>query len=362
MALPKQKARRSTGGRAPRKINNRENVQQFRDHKGQIYTVVGGRPTWCPNAQVIRKLGVHLYCLDHPQPSPKDLAASFLSSGAFGDRHCPRIDVYTGLNSIEECIEHHRREKVFRRKAVEELRHNATRGMDPETAYDVLTTQIRGKEPLPHIVPTWCDSLRFWREHNYYQDRYRSWILVAPKGCKTWSDALDKGITLVQFDLDWAIDMETLTCDEDPASDSLMPGDKQPWIIIEKVEKPPSVVTKLLCVRSPPNRDFAGCNFNKADGTFDFDAYVDFRDGWKTPGNQGTLSDTWSHIGLALYDCTYSNLSCPGCDDDEPHDDCEWEVDEHYFDDDGQCVACRRKREYRRRSKRIASGRVRAKS
>lgn len=32
------------------------------------------------------------------------------------------------------------------------------------------------------------------------------------------------------------------------------------------------------------------------------------------------------------------------------------ELDEHYFDDDGQCIACRRAIEYRRRSKRIAAG------
>lgn len=351
--VPKErKQRRSAGGRPPYAIQVENSVRHFKDHTGATYTVVNGPPSWHQGSSFVRKLGIHLCCLDTPDPSPEALALNICSQKLLGDRYDPRVDVYTGFDSIEQCMDHHLREKVFRQKAAEELRRAAVDGMNEEDAYHFLTTQVRGKEPLPHIVPTWCEGIRFWRESNP-QVRYKSWILVTKKGCKTWADVQEQGILLVQFDLDWAVEMETCLYDEDPASDSLIPGDKQPWLVIDRVEQPPSITTELLCVRSQPSFDWD--DFRKPDGSLDFDEYCEFQKSWVTPGNQGTLSNKWIGFCSALSDCTYRNTSCDGCRDGEPHDRCEWELDEHYFDDEGQCIACRRERDYRRRSKRLAN-------
>ena len=68
------------------------------------------------------------------------------------------------------------------------------------------------------------------------------------------------------------------------------------------------------------------------------------------------LNQAWVDATRNLWDCTYRPVVCEGCIEDELHTSCEIELNEHYFDDDGQCIACRRRVEYRRRSKRIAAG------
>lgn len=352
---PKEKlARRSTGGRAPRKLlqENKDKVWKFDDHAGATYTVVSGPRCWPRNPSVIPKLSVHLYCLDDPEPSPHALALNICSKRLSDDRFDPRVDIYTGFDSIEQCIDHHRREKAYRRKAAEDLRRAVVDGMSEEDAQEFLTTQHRGKEPLPHIVPTWCEGISFWRQGIIPPDRFKSWILVMKKDCRTWADVEEQGILLVQFDLDWSIEMET-EIEPDFAADSLIPDDRQPWMIVYKVERPPPIQTTLLCVRSEPS--WTWDDFRQPDGSIDYDRYAKFRESWKTPGHQGTLSGAWQGFSRVIWGDPYKDEDCDGCKNDEPHDKCERELSEHYFDDEGQCIACRRLIEYRRRSKRLAN-------
>lgn len=128
MARTKQTARKSTGGRAPRKqISGKACfIDSYQDHAQKPYAVVGGPVDWI-NPDVIRKLGLHLYFLhDVDADTRAEIGNSLLQSGAIAGwgnarNYWPRVDVYSPLGSIEECVEHHRREKDFRRQAVEEM-------------------------------------------------------------------------------------------------------------------------------------------------------------------------------------------------------------------------------------------------
>jgi hypothetical protein len=109
--------------------------------------VVDGRRDSSPG---IFKLGIQLYCLGSPSPSPEALGDKFLSCPAirgWGNARnwWPRVDVYTNFGSIEECVEHHRREKAFRKAAVEEMRRDAVAGLSEELAYEKLISEVRGK-------------------------------------------------------------------------------------------------------------------------------------------------------------------------------------------------------------------------
>lgn len=367
MARTKQRARKYLG------LAPDDNIRRFKDHTNKTYTVAGGRPYDTPNPNIIRKLSVQLYCLDTPSPSPAALATSFLTADIFGCDYQPRVDIYTTCTTIEQCISHHLAEKAHRQRANQKFRTTATKNMNPEIAHDHLTTHIRGFEPLPHIVPTWCCSSRFWTENTdiYGHSRYRNWILVLPKGVKSFADAQKQGITLVDFDLDWTPAMETELVDIEPCPlvrDNRHHTLESSWLIIDAVPKPPLVKTTTLCIRDEPRRTltldtpYPNPNFYNPDGSFNPAAYNEYHHGWKTPGSKATLHDLWRETtSRALNDCTYRNVFCEGCraDEAESHDRCEWELDEHYFDDDGQCIECRRFLEYRRRSKRIAGKRKR---
>jgi hypothetical protein len=347
----KQTARKTTGGRAPRlKVST---ADHFQDHSGRRYTVVNGRRDTSPG---IFKLSIQLYCLGSPSPSPEALGDKFLSCPAISGwgnarNWWPRVDVYTDFGNVEECVEHHRREKEFRKAAVEEMRGKAVAGLSEEAAYEKLMGEVRGKEPLPHIVPSWCPSTKYWKDYNF-GSRYRSWILAMPEGCISWDDVLELGLLMVSFDLDIGPAMETQTLDLDMEEDTLLEGDKHGWVEVEKtgIEKSEPVRRSLLCVREQP-RDV----FLRADEMENMERINEVMRGWKTPGHDNTLSQAWVDATSNLWDCTYRPVVCDGCDADEEHTSCEIELDEHYLDGDGQCIACRRVIEYRRRSKRIAA-------
>ncbi|KPM35911.1 hypothetical protein AK830_g10659 [Neonectria ditissima] len=359
MVRTKTSPRKSTGGKAPRRRLFRKDITanrplHFEDHAGGTYTVVRDfRGAY----RGIDKLGTQLYCLGSPRPSPEALGDSFVNCPAIndsGDRGMPRVDVYSNFSTIEECVEHHRREKAFRKQAVQDMRQRAVAGLSEEDAHEKLISEVRGKEPFPHIVPTWCASANFWREY-HTQDRYRSWIYVMPEGCLSWDDVLEKGLLQVQFDLDVTPAMETETWDEDVEEDTHLDNDKYGWVFVDRsgLEKCKPVKRTLLCCRKRPHNAFFG--FDHQELPFDLDRFNELENGWKTPGNEGTLGEAWSKATLAFWDCTYRRPSCDGCGDDVPHDSCEVELDEHYFDEDAQCIACRRVTDYRRRSKRIAA-------
>ncbi|PWY65682.1 hypothetical protein BO94DRAFT_504690 [Aspergillus sclerotioniger CBS 115572] len=329
MARTKQTARKSTPGCAPHR--QQRTVHQYPDHTGKVYTVVDGPVTGCTSTTpAIRKLSIHLYSLSPLSPSPETVGRDLLSSDGIqgwgnARNHWPRVDVYPPMGSIEACIEHHRREKVFRaerkREMVREVADSAAKAFakdcgddevrDEEEAVQEAIAMLRGKEPLPHIVPTWCCAVRFWGPYDY-RTRYRSFILVVPEGCSTWEDIKKMGLWVVNFDLDWGPTMDTEMEDWEPEWDEgALIVEKTGWVWVEK------------------------------------------RPAFKT-----SLYHVWSDLTSSLWDCTYRIRVCDRCEDQVPHEDCEGEMDEHYFDEDGQCVACRRATEYRRRSKRIAKRKV----
>lgn len=95
--------------------------------------------------------------------------------------------------------------------------------------------------------------------------------------------------------------------------------------------------TRLLCVRERPP------------GRFSFDPVPseETLHGWKTPDSEGQLVDALKGVAAIFRDCSYRSGSCDDCIIGEEHDACEQELDEHFLDGDGKCVACRRAREYR---------------
>ncbi|KAI5459584.1 hypothetical protein BGZ63DRAFT_360470 [Mariannaea sp. PMI_226] len=352
MARSRQTARKSLGGRAPRKIPPGPHAHHFPDHAGRSYTVV----TRFPNQAIsIPKLGIQLYCLGNPSPSPEALGEKLLWSDAIAGwgnarNYWPRVDVFTGFSTIEECVAHHRQEKTHRKAAIREMRQKAVAGLSEEDAQEKLVSEIRGKEPWPHIVPTWCPTEQFWREYDF-RGRYRSWILVATSDRLTWDNITDKGLTLVRFDLDVTPAMESLVEDLGIDEESCLEGETYGWLLVEKsgFEKCPAIDISVLCARDPPQRN----EFLKPDDPPERIHEILY--GWHTPGCLCRLFDFWSDTTTSLWDCTYRQQSCDACDDGEPHEECENQLDEHYFDDDGQCIACRRFVEYRRRSKRLAA-------
>ncbi|CAG9987069.1 unnamed protein product [Clonostachys byssicola] len=356
MVRTKQTARKFTGGRAPRKqlsSKARRNLpRQFHDHAGRAYTVL------CPFAtsgRSVQKLGIQLYLLGERTDSEieafaeKFIHCAGIEGWANASNYWPRVDAYAGFKTVEECIEHHRKEKKFRKAAIENMRRDAVAGLSEEAANEKLLNEIRGREPLPHIIPSWCPSDAFWREGDY-KDRYRSWIIVVEADRLSWEDVVERGLLQVRFDLDVTPQMVTESWCEGVDTDSCLEKDKEGWVFVDWTgnEKSKPIDRRLLCVRDQPYR-----LMDLSDKPPEEIAKMMY--GWETPGSDARLFDAWSSYTICLRDCTYRGVSCYACDNDEEHDLCEQDLDEHYFDEDGQCIACRRASEYRRRSKRIAA-------
>ncbi|RHZ67335.1 uncharacterized protein CDV56_108085 [Aspergillus thermomutatus] len=316
-----------------RRYNHKSPV--FLDHCGNSYTVVGATPDSCSNPSTIIKLSIHLYTLSALTEPPEEIGSKLLSSHGItgsGNLHdyWPRVDVYSPLGSIEECMEHHRAEKIYRNKAVEEMHREARASADNEEGAEEAVRSLRGKQPLPHIVPSWACTERFWNQYSYGHGwRYRSFILVVPEDCRCWDDVEEKGLWIVCFDQDVTPAMEThmWDCQRD---EDLEIDNGEGWVEVERIEYGPPVLIKRVSL----------CREDQQ------------------PGGRGnstitsTLYDMWNQITRVLNDCTYRHPLCYGCAEDAPHE-CELEMDDHYFDEDAQCVACRQASEYRRRSKRL---------
>lgn len=315
------------------------------------------------NPDIIRKLSLHLYFLSDVDSNQRaEIGNSLLQSNAIAGwgnarNYWPRVDVYSPLSSIEECIEHHRREKIYRRQAVEEMHTtvaaDARDACDPEMddddreeAAQEAVLALRGLEIYPHIVPTWCRSSRVWVDRGWESgERYQSWILVIPADCYSWEDVLQKGIIHVMFDQDVSPAMETYIEDiyyEEEAEESFLEKDRSGWAYVEKIDHGPPVQIKRLSVGEDANK-LALQIFN--------------REPQSPEEIRGHLYHTWSDWTGALWDCTYRIPVCDRCDDEEPHELCEHELYDHYFNQDGECKACQQFLEYRRRSKRISKKR-----
>ncbi|KAF5636068.1 hypothetical protein F52700_5382 [Fusarium sp. NRRL 52700] len=320
MASPER--RLSTGGTAPYKVFiGKSSRGEFKDHTGRQYNVVTSRAG--PNAAIV-KLSIQLYCLGEPEFDPHDIGSSLLYSDAIvgwgnARNHWPRVDVYTGFHTVEECIEHHRREKLFRREASRTMKDNAVAGLSEAEGKEKLATEIQGKEPLPHIVPSWCESARFVEDRWNVGDRYKSWIFVIPAERSSWEDVIENGLLQVKFDLDIS---PAMFYAESPMF-GLTPEAGEGWVFVVKtgIESLEPVKILHLCAR-------------EESGTSE-----------GTPGSDTTLFSAWSDVTMHLRDCTYKPTGCEGCHSNEPHDLCEQDMDEHFNDEDGQCVACRREEE-----------------
>src|ERR1700722_17325195 len=164
MARTTQTARKSTGGQAPR-------FHLFKDHAGNSVTTTHSLRPACK--QHIPRLSLHLYTLSTVKESAQELCELFLQlDGIIGWGNArnwwPRLDIYnTPLSSIEECMQHHRREKVFRKR-----------------------------NGGPHIVPTWS------RRGGYRYRSYRNVIFVIDKDCGDWQAVMSRGLLSAQYDLD----------------------------------------------------------------------------------------------------------------------------------------------------------------
>ncbi|SCV49489.1 uncharacterized protein FFB14_10923 [Fusarium fujikuroi] len=314
--------RPSTGGAAPYKVFiGKSSHGEFKDHAGRHYDVVTDRAG--PNAAIV-KLSIQLYCLGKPEFDPHAMGSSLLNSRAvvsWGNarNHWPRVDVYTGFDTVEECMEHHRREKAFRKDAAKKMKDDAVTGLSKAEAEKLLATKIQGKEPLPHIVPSWCEWPRFVGDGRNVGDRYKSWIFLIPAGRSSWEDVIHHGLLQVKFDPDVS---PAMSVSESPMFGRTSEGE-QGWGFIQKtdIENLEPVKTLHICAR-------------EEQGSSD-----------PTPESDTTLFSAWYEATMQLQGCTYKPKGCEGCQTNEPHDLCEEEMDEHFNDEDGHCVACRREEE-----------------
>ncbi|KAF4151536.1 hypothetical protein CNMCM8927_003634 [Aspergillus lentulus] len=135
----------------------------FRDHGGNSYTVVGGTPSSCSIPSTITKLSIHLYTLSELEETPEELGSKLL-------------DVYSPLGSMEECMDHHRAENIYRKHALEEMHREARATADNEE-----------------------DA----------EEAVRNFVLVVPEDCRCWDDVEEKGLWVVCFDQDVTPAMET---------------------------------------------------------------------------------------------------------------------------------------------------------
>ncbi|KAF4495947.1 hypothetical protein FAGAP_7921 [Fusarium agapanthi] len=314
--------RLSTGGAAPYKVFiGKSNHGEFKDHAGRHYDVVASRAG--PNAAIV-KLSIQLYCLGEPKFDPHGMSSSLLRPDAvvgWGNacNHWPRNDVYTGFDTVEECIEHHHCEKAFRKEATRKTTEDAVAGLSETEAKKRLAAEIQGIEPLPHIVPSWCESARFVENRWWAGDRYRSWIFVIPTERSSWEDVIDHGLLQVKSYLDVS---PAMFYSESPTF-GFTPEGEEGWVLVEKTGIENLKPVKILHLCAMEER-----------GTSE-----------STPGSDKTLFNAWYDATMQLRDCTYKPTGCKGCRTNEPHDLCEQEIDEHFNDEDEQCLACRREEE-----------------
>lgn len=274
--------------------------RQFTDHAGNQYTVIQSAMA---QDSPICKLSVHLYTLSTLSPSPEFVGRSLLRSDTFVSSVdvmglSPRVDVYAPQPSIKACIEHHRAEKAYRARAKDEFRRKvaadataaaaaAGEAEDGEAAQQALR-KLGGKEPLPHIVPTWCVSAAFWdKDRHRFQERYRSFILVVPDDCSTWEEVEEKGLWLVKFDQDVSPAMEV-----DAAGDAASKYEADGVRVNRRDCGPPVSIKRVSVVEDSDPR--------------------------------ASLRDEWTELTGVFNDCTYRSVHCEGCFEanGRPHGDC----------------------------------------
>jgi hypothetical protein len=286
MSKTTQAARKSTGGRAPRKSfpSSKPDFHAFKDHAGNPVTTVC---SYGPKNHVSR-LSLHLYTLTTLKETAQELCERFLQLNGItqcGNAHnyWPRVDVYsTPISSLEECMQHHRLEKDFRK---------SNGGL--------------------HIVPTWS------RRASYSARNYCNVIFVIDKGCGDWPTVLQKGLLSVQYDLDTRPEdqFEILEAEDldDPRDEGLV--ELNPVLDDPMVERVIIGREKEEEMRREQRGNWANGNYRA-----------------KYPL---TLYEVWSDMTMALYDCTYRIPRCDGCEEGFEHTDCAIEqcAPHDYFDE-----------------------------
>jgi hypothetical protein len=272
MARTAQTARKSSGGQAP--LGTPESrFHLFKDHAGNsVTTIYSSLPT---GKQHIPRLSLHLYTLSTVKESAQELCELFLRlDGIIGWGNArnwwPRVDIYdTPLSSIEECMQHHRREKVFRKR-----------------------------NGGPHIVPTWS------RRCGYAYRSYRNVIFVIDKDCGDWQAVMNRGLLSAQYDLDTrpedqfeVLEAEDLDDPRDEGLVELNPAQDDP--LIERV-----IIDR------------------EKEDEMRREQQVDWANGHYLKKHPPTLRMVWSDMTMALCDCTYRMARCDGCEEGFEHTDC----------------------------------------
>ncbi|KAF2141669.1 uncharacterized protein K452DRAFT_31822 [Aplosporella prunicola CBS 121167] len=381
-------------------LNSRTNsTLTFPDHNGQPYVVVGGRPSQCicGSATCVRKLGIQLYLLKSEEETTTDgaaeeaaaaaakeqtqtqeqeqdwkqaataIGAAFLSSDAIAGwgnarNHWPRVDVHGPQPSIAACIAHHKREKAWRaaqrasaitaaQQAGKEARAAQRRASgtatdEEEEEDEARRNPLRGAHPLPHIPATWVAGAAAWHPwHSRPGHRYRSFVLAVPadgeRGGWSWESVRERtGLWLAQFEQDVAAAMETEEADDEQ---------EDGWVSVYRVDWGPAENVERVCLRDGVRANAWDVAVDEVMGS------VEARRAGLTPGCRRSWGDVWIDATGAFSDCMYKPCVCERCDWGEVGHagKCESELEEHFFGDDGQCVACRQATEYRRRSRRI---------
>jgi hypothetical protein len=275
MARTTHTARKSTGGRAPQKFlgTPESRFHVFKDHAGNSVTTI--HSSWPTGKQHIPRLSLHLYTLSTVKESAQELCELFLQLDGIIEwgnvrNWWPRVDMYnTPLSWIEECMQHHRREKVFRKS-----------------------------NGGPHIVPTWS------KRCSYGDRSYRNVIFVIDKDCGDWQAAMNKGLLSAQYDLDTRLEdqFEILEAEEldDPRDEGL--------VELNAAQDDP-LIKRVIIDREKENemrREQQG----------------DWANGHYLKRYPPTLRMVWSDMTMALWDCTYRMTSCDGCEEGFEHTDC----------------------------------------
>ena len=246
-------------------------IQVFEDHAGKsVITLYSSYPR-----KHTPRLSLHLYTLSTVKESAQELCEQFLRLNGIvqwgnAANYWPRVDVYkTPLGSIEECMQHHRLEKEFRKN-----------------------------NGGPHIVPNWSR-----RGSDGYRT-YQNMIFVIDSDCDDWQMALNKGLLSVQYDLEARPEdqFEILEAEDldDPRDEGI--------VELNPVLDDPTIERVIICrekedeMRREQQANWANSNY-----------LAKYR---------RTLCEVWSDMTRALYDCTYRMVCCDGCDEGFEHTEC----------------------------------------
>lgn len=223
----------------------------------------------------VHKLSLHLYTLSTLKEPAPELCELFLQLSAITQwgnarNYWPRVDVYSmPLSSLEECMQHHRLEKEFRKS-----------------------------NGGPHIVPNWS------RRKSCSGRLYRNVIFVIDRDSGDWQAVLKRGLFAVQYDLGTSAEdqFEVLEAEDlgDPRDEGLV--EVNPVPVDPRIER-------VIISREKEEEMMREQRSNWASGNI------------ATTYPQ-KLYDIWWDMTMALYECTYREPKCDGCLDDFAHTDC----------------------------------------